>query len=63
MVALTGDPSGGVTVAAAANVLIALGLGIGAILLIPIERPWLRWIVNPLILVVPILVALELFAG
>ena len=61
--ALLGDPSEGATVSSVANVVVALGLGIAAVLLIPIQRPWLRWIVNPVILVIPMLVALELFAG
>ena len=63
IVSLSSRPSAGFTLGNIAAVLIGLGLGVGAVMLIPITRTWLRWIVNPVILLVPILVALELLVS
>lgn len=41
-------------------VLLSLGLAVTAVLMIPIETIWVRWVVNSLVMLVPILVALNL---
>lgn len=41
-------------------VLLSLGLAVTAVLMIPIETIWVRWVVNSTVMVVPILVALNL---
>ncbi len=48
------------TLGATLEVLLSLGLGVTAILMIPIETIWIRWVINSLVMVVPILVALNL---
>ena len=42
---------------------VSLGLAVGAVLLMPIDRLWVRLLVNPVVLSVPILAALDLFFG
>ena len=42
---------------------VSLGLAVGAVLLMPIDRLWVRLLVNPVVLSVPILATLDLFFG
>lgn len=51
-----GEPTLGATL----MVLLSLGLAVTAVLMIPIETIWVRWVVNSLVMLVPILVALNL---
>ncbi|MCZ6662537.1 MAG: hypothetical protein O6951_06385 [Actinobacteria bacterium] len=51
-----GEPTLGATL----MILLSLGLGVTAVLMIPIETIWIRWVVNSLVMLVPILVALNL---
>lgn len=48
------------TLGATLMILLSLGLAITAVLMIPIETIWIRWVVNSLVMFVPILVALNL---
>ena len=60
---LTGDlgvTGGEPTLGATLMVLLSLGLAVTAVLMIPIETIWIRWVVNSLVMLVPILVALNL---
>lgn len=50
------DPTLGTAVAVA----LSLGLGIGAVLLIPVDTIWVRWLVNLVVMLVPLLTALNL---
>ena len=42
------------------TVVLSVGSGVAAVLLIPIERIWVRWVVNPLVMFVPAVVLLDL---
>lgn len=39
--------------------LVSVGLGVAAVLLIPIETIWVRWLFNALVLLVPVLAAIN----
>ena len=45
------------------TVVFSVGLGVAAVLLIPIERIWVRWMVNPLVMFAPVLVLAELVSS
>ena len=45
------------------TVLLSVGSAVAAVLLIPIETIWVRWVVNPLVMIVPALVLLELVSS
>ena len=63
ILALSTDPEGVVDGDSLLTIGVSLGLAIGAVLLMPIDRLWVRLLVNPVVVSVPILVALELFFG
>ena len=63
ILALSTDPEGVVDGDSLLTIGVSLGLAIGAVLLMPIDRLWVRLLVNPVVLSVPILAALELFFG
>lgn len=63
LLALSTDPEAVVDADSMLTVGVSLGLAIGAVLLIPIDRLWVRLMVNPVVLSVPILAALDLFFG
>lgn len=58
--ALTADLEGSPTLGATLMILLSLGLGVVAVLMIPIETIWVRWVINSLVMVAPILVGLNL---
>lgn len=61
LLALSVGPDAVVDSDSLATVGISVGLAVGAVLLLPIKRLWVRIVLNPLILAVPILAALGLF--
>jgi hypothetical protein len=61
LLALAVGPDATVNGESLATVGISLGLAGGAVLLIPIDRLWVRMLVNPVVLSVPILAGLGLF--
>ena len=63
ILALSNDPEAVVDGESLLTIGVSLGLAIGAVLLMPIDRLWVRLLVNPVVLSVPILAALDLFFG
>ena len=45
------------------TVFLSVGSGVAAVLLIPIERIWVRWVVNPLVMFVPVVVLVALVSS
>jgi hypothetical protein len=63
ILALSTDPEAVVDGDSLLTIGVSLGLAIGAVLLMPIDRLWVRLLVNPVVLSVPILAVLDLFFG
>jgi hypothetical protein len=63
LLALISDPDAPVDGESLATVGLSVGLAVGAVLLLPIDRPWVRMVLNPVILSIPILAVLDLLVG
>jgi hypothetical protein len=63
LLALTSDADAPVDGESLATVGLSVGLAVGAVLLLPIDRPWVRMVLNPVILSIPFLAVLELLFG
>lgn len=60
LLALTTEPDAAFDGDSLLTVGLSLGLAVGAVLLFPIDRLWVRFAVNTLVLSVPVLAVLEL---
>jgi hypothetical protein len=63
ILALSTDPEAVADADSLLTIGVSLGLAVGAVLLMPIDRLWVRLLVNPVVLSVPILATLDLFFG
>jgi hypothetical protein len=56
-----GVMNGGIDLGAVLGMLASFGLAVWAIVILPVETVWLRWVINPLVMSLPTLVVLDLF--